>query len=264
MTDLRTTLERTLGDLYSFERELQGGAMSRVFVAMDRQLGREVVMKVLPPEVAAELSADRFRREIQLAAKLQHPHIVPLLSSGEVNGTPYFTMPFVEGESLRARLARVGELPIPDAVKILREVASAVSYAHKHGVVHRDIKPDNVMLSDEFALVTDFGVAKALSASTRPSDAQTLTGLGITLGTPAYMSPEQATADPSVDHRADIYAFGVVAYEMLAGEHPFAHRHSIHALVAAHLTEAPRPLEDIERDIDGLEKEIVALLKEVV
>ena len=256
MTDLRTTLERTLGDLYVFERELQGGAMSRVFLAMDRQLGREVVMKVLPPEVVAELSADRFRREIQLAAKLQHPHIVPLLSSGEVDGTPYFTMPFVEGESLRARIARVGELPIPDAVKILREVASAVSYAHKHGVVHRDIKPDNVMLSDEFALVTDFGVAKALSASTRPSDAQTLTGLGITLGTPAYMSPEQATADPSVDHRADIYAFGVMAYEMLTGTLPFVGR-STQATLAAHAMEKP---EAIERRRPGIPPALGALI----
>ena len=242
MTDLRATLERTLGDLYSFERELQGGAMSRVFVAMDRQLGREVVLKVLPPEIAAELSADRFRREIQLAAKLQHPHIVPLLSSGEVDGTPYFTMPFVEGESLRAHLEKVGELPIPEAVRILREVASAVSYAHKHGVVHRDIKPDNVMLSDEFALVTDFGVAKALSASTKPSQAQTLTGLGITLGTPAYMSPEQATADPSVDHRADIYAFGVMAYEMLTGTLPFVGR-TTQATLAAHAMEKPEAIE---------------------
>ena len=242
MTDLRATLERTLGDIYSFERELQGGAMSRVFVAMDRQLGREVVLKVLPPEIAAELSADRFRREIQLAAKLQHPHIVPLLSSGEVDGTPYFTMPFVEGESLRAHLEKVGELPIPEAVRILREVASAISYAHKHGVVHRDIKPDNVMLSDEFALVTDFGVAKALSASTRPSQAQTITGLGIALGTPAYMSPEQATADPSVDHRADIYAFGVMAYEMLTGTLPFVGR-TTQATLAAHAMEKPEAIE---------------------
>ena len=256
MTDLRATLERTLGDLYVFERELQGGAMSRVFVAMDRQLGREVVMKVLPPDVAAELSADRFRREIQLAAKLQHPHIVPLLSSGEVNGTPYFTMPFVEGESLRARLARVGELPIVEAVRILREVASALSYAHKHGVIHRDIKPDNVMLTDEFALVTDFGVAKALSASTKPSEAQTLTGLGISLGTPAYMAPEQATADPSVDHRADIYAFGVMAYEMLTGTLPFVGR-TLQATLAAHAIEKPEP---IERRRPGIPRALAALI----
>lgn len=256
MTDLRATLERTLGDTYSFERELQGGAMSRVFVVMDRQLGREVVMKVLPPEVGAELSVDRFRREIQLAAKLQHPHIVPLLSSGEVNGSPYFTMPFVEGESLRAHLARVGELPIPEAVRILREVASALSYAHKHGVVHRDIKPDNVMLSDEFALVTDFGVAKALSASTKAPEAQTLTGVGVTLGTPAYMAPEQATADPSVDHRADIYAFGVMAYEMLTGSLPFTSR-SIQATLAAHAMEKP---EAIERRRPGIPPALCALI----
>jgi TolB-like protein/tRNA A-37 threonylcarbamoyl transferase component Bud32/Tfp pilus assembly protein PilF len=256
MTDLRVTLERTLGDLYVFERELQGGAMSRVFLAMDRQLGREIVMKVLPPEVAAELSADRFRREIQLAAKLQHAHIVPLLSSGEVDGTPYFTMPFVEGESLRARLARVGELPIPEAVRILHEVASAVSYAHKHGVIHRDIKPDNVMLSDEIALVTDFGVAKALSASTKPSQAQTLTGLGITLGTPAYMAPEQATADPSVDHRADIYAFGVMAYEMLTGTLPFVGR-TTQATLVAHAIEKPEP---IERRRPGIPPALGALI----
>jgi serine/threonine protein kinase/tetratricopeptide (TPR) repeat protein len=256
MPDLRATLERTLGDLYIFERELPGGAMSRVFVAMDRQLGREVVMKVLPPEVAAELSADRFRREIQFAAKLQHPHIVPLLSSGEVDGTPYFTMPFVEGESLRARLARVGELPIPEAVRILREVASALSYAHKHGVIHRDIKPDNVMLTDEFAVVTDFGVAKALSASTKSSEAQTLTGLGISLGTPAYMAPEQAIADPSVDHRADIYAFGVMAYEMLTGALPFVGR-SLQATLAAHAIEKP---ESIERRRPGIPPALAALV----
>lgn len=256
MTDLRATLQRTLGDLYNFDRELQGGAMSRVFVAMDRQLGREVVVKVLPPEVAAELSADRFRREIQLAARLQHPHIVPLLSSGEVNGLPYFTMPFVEGESLRARLERVGELPIPESVRILREVASALSYAHKHGVAHRDIKPDNVMLTGEFALVTDFGVAKALSASSRAPGAQTLTGVGVTLGTPAYMAPEQATADPSVDHRADIYSVGVMAYEMLTGSLPFAGR-ATQALLAAHAIEKP---ESIERRRRGIPPALGALV----
>jgi serine/threonine-protein kinase len=241
MTDLRATLERTLGDVYTFERELHGGAMSRVFVAMDRQLGRQIVVKVLPPEVAAELSAERFRREIQLAARLQHPHIVPLLSSGEVGGLPYFTMPFVEGESLRERLTRKGELPVSEAVRILRGVASALSYAHKHGVAHRDIKPDNVMLTDELALVTDFGVAKALSVSTNAPEAQTITGVGVSLGTPAYMSPEQATADPSVDHRADIYAFGVMAYEMLTGSLPFSGRPT-QAMLVAHAIEKPEPI----------------------
>lgn len=256
MTDLRATLERTLGDTYSFERELHGAGMSRVFVAIDRQLGREVVVKVLSAEVAAEVSAERFRREIQFAAKLQHPHIVPVLSSGEVAGAPYFTMPFVEGESLRTRLTRVGELPVPEAVRILHEVASALSYAHKHGVVHRDIKPDNVMLSDEFALVTDFGVAKALSASTRAPGNATLTGLGITLGTPAYMPPEQAAADPAVDHRADIYSFGVMAYEILTGSLPFAGR-STQAMLAAHAVEKPEP---IERRRPGIPRALAAVV----
>ena len=159
MTDLRATLERTLGDLYSFERELVGGGMSRVFVAIDRSLGREIIVKVLSTEVAVDLSVERFRREIHLAARLQHPHIVPLLSAGEVDGAPYFTMPFVEGESLRTRLSRVGAMPVAEVVRILREVVSALGYAHKHGVAHRDIKPDNIMLTDVFALVTDFGVA---------------------------------------------------------------------------------------------------------
>jgi len=242
VTDLRATLERTLGDSYTFEREIVGGGMSRVFVAVDRNLGRQIIVKVLSADVGAELSVDRFRREIHLAAKLQHPHIVPLLSAGEVNGAPYFTMPFVEGESLRAKLSRVGELSIREAVRILREVASALSYAHRHGVVHRDIKPDNVMLTDEFALVTDFGVAKALTESSKAPGVATLTGLGVTLGTPAYMAPEQATADPSIDHRADIYAFGVMAYEMLSGSLPFARR-STQAMLAAHAIEKPEPIE---------------------
>lgn len=242
MTDLRATLERFLGDSYTFERELIGGGMSRVFLAIDRSLGREIIVKVLSSEVAADLSVERFRREIHLAARLQHPHIVPLLTAGEVDGAPYFTMPFVEGESLRSRLMRVGELPVPEAVRILREVASALSYAHKHGVAHRDIKPDNVMLTDEFALVTDFGVAKALSESSRAPGAATLTGLGVTLGTPAYMAPEQATADQSANHRVDIYAFGVMAYEMLTGSLPFAGR-SMQAMLAAHVVEKPEPIE---------------------
>ncbi|HEX9083301.1 MAG TPA: protein kinase [Gemmatimonadaceae bacterium] len=257
MTDLLATLERTLGDTYVFEREIVGGSMSRVFVAMDKNLGREIIVKVLSADVAADLSVDRFRREIQLAAKLQHPHIIPLLSAGEIDGAPYFTMPFVEGESLRAKLSRVGELPIGEAVRILREVASALSYAHKHGVAHRDIKPDNVMLSNEFALVTDFGVAKALSdSSVAPGAAVTLTGVGVTLGTPAYMAPEQATADPSIDHRADIYSFGVMAYEMLTGSLPFTGR-SIQATLAAHAIEAPEP---IERRRSGIPRPLAALV----
>jgi serine/threonine-protein kinase len=217
--------------------------MSRVFLARETALGRQVVVKVLPPDLAAALSADRFRREIQLAASLQHPHIVPLLAAGEADtgepgGLLYYTMPLVEGESLRARLFRDGELPVPEAVRVLRDVADALSYAHRHGVVHRDIKPDNVLISDHHALVTDFGVAKAVDeASRHPS----LTATGLALGTPAYMAPEQAAADPHTDHRADIYALGVLGYEILAGRPPFTGP-SPQAVIAAQLTQPAPPL----------------------
>src|SRR5712691_8139244 len=214
--------------------------MSRVFVAEETALDRKVVIKVLPPETAAQVSLERFKREILLAAKLQHPHIVPLLTAGESNGLPYFTMPFVDGESLRVRLARHGELPVNHAIRMLREIASALAYAHEHGIVHRDIKPDNVLLSGGSAMVTDFGVAKALSASSNAEHGG-MTSLGVAFGTPAYMSPEQASADPSVDHRADIYSVGVLAYELLTGQPPFAGR-TPQNLLAAHVTEAPEAI----------------------
>src|SRR5688572_15377709 len=166
LTELREQLQTTLGSAYTLERELGGGGMSRVFIAEDTSLGRKVVVKVLLPELAATVNVERFRREIQVAARLQHPHIVPVHSAGVSDGLPYYTMPFIEGESLRARLARAGELPVHDAARILRDVLSALSYAHEHGVVHRDIKPDNVLLTGNHAVVADFGVAKALSAST--------------------------------------------------------------------------------------------------
>lgn len=240
MAELRDHLQATLGDSLILEQELGGGGMSRVFVAHEPALGRKVVVKVLPPEMAAAVSIDRFRREIKLAAQLQHPHIVPLLAAGETNGLPYYTMPFVRGDSLRTRLAKAGELPVAESVRILREIASALAYAHEAGVVHRDIKPENVLISGGSAVVTDFGVAKALTASSG-SNAGTLTSLGVALGTPAYMAPEQATADPNVDHRADIYAVGVMAYEMLSGSTPFQGR-SPQATLAAQVTENPEPI----------------------
>ncbi|HEY7634335.1 MAG TPA: serine/threonine-protein kinase, partial [Gemmatimonadales bacterium] len=218
--------------------------MSRVFVAEETSLGRKIVIKVLPPELAAGLSVDRFRREIHLAASLQHPHIVPLLSAGEAGDLLYYSMPLVEGESLRARLTRESELPVPESVRILRDVADALSYAHRHGVVHRDIKPDNVLLSDSHALVTDFGVAKALDEARDSS----ITGTGLALGTPAYMAPEQAAADPHTDHRADIYALGVLGYEILAGRPPFTGP-SAQAVVAAHLAQRPTPVSDLRPNV---------------
>ena len=239
--DLRARLQGALGPAYALERELGGGGMARVFVARDEALGREIVVKVLPPDAAAAVSAERFKREIALAAGLQHPHIVPVLGAGETaNGLPYYTMPFVAGESLRQRLAREGELPVAEIAAVLKDVARALAYAHGRGVVHRDVKPDNVLLSGGAAVVTDFGVAKALSASATSGSGTPLTQLGTVLGTPAYAAPEQAAGD-AVDHRADLYALGVVAYEMLAGRPPFDHR-GAQRLLAAHATETPEPI----------------------
>ena len=238
MIDLAARLQAALGAGYRVERELGGGGMSRVFVAHDTELTREVVVKVLPPEMAAGVNAERFRREIQLAASLQHPHIVPLLHAGRTDDLVWYTMPLIEGESLRALLAREGEQPVGEAVRILRDIVDALAYAHAHGVVHRDIKPDNVLVSGRHALVTDFGVAKALSSAATES---TLTSVGVALGTPAYMAPEQAAADPGVDHRADIYALGALAYELLTGAPPFSGM-SAQQILAAHVTQTPAPI----------------------
>ena len=253
--DLKVRLEKTLGGTYTIERELGGGSMSRVFLAHDNSLDRKIVLKVLPAEMAATVMLDRFRREIQLAAQLQHPHIVPLFSAGEVDGVPYFTMPFVNGESLRKKLGHGGSLPISECVRILREVASALAYAHQYGVVHRDIKPENVLLSHGSACVTDFGVAKAIRAAQRKTDGD-LTSAGIAIGTPAYMSPEQSTGDPEIDHRADIYALGVMAYEMLAGARPFIAK-SQQALLAAQALEKPRPIKERRSDVPDLLAQLV-------
>jgi serine/threonine-protein kinase len=231
-------LQAALASSYRIERELGGGGMSRVFVATEIALDRKVVIKVLPPEMAAGVNVERFRREIQLAASLQHPHIVPLHAAGQAGDLFYYTMPLVEGETLRARIARESEMPVADAVRFLRDVADALAHAHSHGVVHRDIKPDNVLISGRHALVTDFGVAKAISESTGQSS---LTSAGLALGTPAYMAPEQAAADPHVDHRADIYAVGALAYEVLSGRPPFIGP-SPQTVLAAHVTQAAEPI----------------------
>ena len=238
---LQSQLQASLGTSYTIEGELGGGGMSRVFVAVEHTLARKLVVKVLAPEMSAAVSHERFRREILLAARLQHPSIVPLIAAGDADGLPYFTMPFVDGESLRARLVRTGPLPAAEVARILRDVASALAYAHERGVVHRDIKPDNILLTKHHAQVADFGVAKAIAASTTRADVLSqagITSMGVALGTPAYMAPEQALADPAIDHRADLYALGVTAYEMLTGNTPFAGR-SAQAMVAAHAIELP-------------------------
>jgi TolB-like protein/Tfp pilus assembly protein PilF len=259
VADIREDLQRALGTAYTIERELGGGGMSIVFVATDNALGREVVIKVLPQELAATVSVDRFKREIMLSAALQHPHIVPVLSAGQADQLPYFIMPYVDGESVRSRMAR-GPLSVRETVTILKDVARALAYAHGRGIIHRDIKPDNILLSGGAAVVTDFGVAKAISASRervtlggRPTssggwNSGTITSVGTSLGTPLYMAPEQAAADPNTDHRADLYALGVVAYEMLVGAPPFYGR-TPQALLAAQLTEQPKPISSRRYDV---------------
>ena len=242
MAELRDRLQSALGDTYRVEKELGGGGMSRVFLAQEVRLGRQVVVKVLPPEMAAGVSAERFEREIQLAAKLQHPHIVPLLTAGAKGDLLYYVMPHIAGESLRARIAHERALPVGETVRILRDVCDALAYAHGHGVVHRDVKPDNVLLSGKHALVTDFGVAKAVSMSSGAKGGEgTLTSLGMALGTPAYMAPEQAAGDPTVDHRADLYAVGAMGYELLAGRTPFGGL-SPQGMLAAQVTATPDPV----------------------
>jgi serine/threonine-protein kinase len=243
---LRDQLQASLGDAYVLEQELGGGGMSRVFVAEDRALGRKVVVKVLSPELAAGVSSERFSREIRVAAGLQQANIVPLHAAGETCGLPYYTMPFVEGQSLRQRLTVSGPLSIGEAINVLRDVARALAYAHEHGVIHRDIKPENVLLSGDAAVVTDFGIAKALSAArgerAAPAeqednrDPTALTVAGAAIGTPAYMAPEQALGDPDTDHRADVYSFGCLAYELLTGNTPF-HGRSMQQVLVAHVQE---------------------------
>lgn len=245
MAQLTERLQQALGGAYRIGDELGTGGMSRVFVAEETELGRGIVVKVLPPELTAEVNVDRFRREIQWAARLQHPHIVPLLVAGSREGLLYYTMPRITGESLRARLQRCGKLPIPEIVRLMREVADALEYAHEQNIIHRDIKPDNILVSGHHALVTDFGVAKALSLATGE---QTLTSQGIAIGTPAYMSPEQVSADPAIDHRTDIYALGIVGYEMLVGSPPFLGE-TIQETLAAHITKRPPPMDSRRGDI---------------
>ncbi|MEP7326920.1 MAG: protein kinase [Gemmatimonadota bacterium] len=238
MLDVMTSLQSALADRYRLERELGSGGMATVYLAQDLKHDRKVAIKVLRPELAVVIGAERFLREIKTIATLQHPHILGLIDSGEVNGTAYYVMPFVEGESLRDRLNREKQLPINDAVRLATEVAAALDYAHRHGVIHRDIKPENIMLHDGSALVADFGIALAISSA---GGGKRMTETGMSLGTPHYMSPEQAMGEREITARSDVYALGAMTYEMLIGEPPFTGP-TAQAIIAKVMTSEPAGL----------------------
>src|SRR6185436_16260375 len=238
------SLALALADRYRIERELGQGGMATVYLAHDLRHDRDVAIKVLHPDLGAALGADRFLAEIKTTAKLQHPHILPLLDSGSADGLLWYAMPYVEGETLRGRLQRETQLPIADAVRLATEVAGALEYAHRHGVVHRDIKPENILLQDGSALVADFGIALAV----QEAGGERMTQTGMSLGTPQYMSPEQAMGQRVIDARSDIYALGAVTYEMLIGEPPFTGP-SAQAIVAKVITESPREMTGQRRSV---------------
>src|SRR5436309_2024154 len=236
MADQLARLQAALADRYAIEHELGRGGMATVYLAQDLKHRRLVAIKVLKPELAAALGPERFLREIETAARLNHPHILPLHDSGEADSFLYYVMPYVEGESLRERLTREGQLPLDDALRIAREVASALSHAHSHDIVHRDIKPENILVSGGEAVVTDFGIARAITAAA----GDTLTGTGIAIGTPGYMSPEQTTGGARLDGRSDIYSLACVLYEMLAGDPPYVASSSEAILARQSMDPVPR------------------------
>src|SRR4051812_8714060 len=245
MTDIVSTLTQQLAGHYRVERELGAGGMATVYLARDLKHDRDVAIKVLHPELGAAIGAERFLREIRVAASLHHPNILPLYDSGEADGTLYYVMPVAGERSLRGRLTRDRALSTAEAVRLAREVASGLDYAHRHGVVHRDIKAENVLLHEGHALIADFGIAKALTAARTQEGgvSTTLTQAGGTIGTPTAMAPEQAVAG-TVDHRTDLYAWGLLTYELLSGAHPFARHVTPQTLIAAHLTEPPPPFKE--------------------
>jgi len=253
VTDVVARLTTALADHYQIERELGQGGMATVYLAHDVRHHRRVAIKVLRPELAAVIGAERFLREIEIAAQLSHPHILPLYDSGQVDGLLYYVMPHIEGESLRRRLDREKQLPIPEAVRLAQQVASALDYAHRQGILHRDIKPDNVLVHEGEALVADFGIALAVSAA----GGERLTETGLSLGTPFYMSPEQATGDRELDARSDMYSLGCVLYEMLAGEPPYT-GNTAQAVVAKLLTEHPRDMRILRDTVPAVLERAVA------
>lgn len=249
-------LSESLAGRYTIEREIGHGGMSMVYLGVDEKHDRRVAVKVIHPEIAFSISGQRFLREIEIAAHLAHPNIIPLLDSGEADGYLYHVTPYMEGETLGERLNRERLLSIDDAVHIAREIADALNYAHSEGIVHRDVKPENIMLSRGHALVMDFGVARAINVG----GGDRLTRTGIILGTPAYMSPEQAAGERDIDRRSDIYALGCVVYEMLCGEPPLIGRTSLNTM-ARHIKESPRSIRTIRDSIHpGMDKTICKAL----
>ncbi len=244
MTDVLTRLRNALSGHYAVERELGQGGMATVYLATDVKHRRQVAIKVLAPDISRSVGPDRFLREIEIAAGLTHPHILPVFDSGDADGLLYYVMPFIAGESLRDRLRRERALPVDDALRITREVASALDYAHRKGFVHRDIKPENILLEDGHAVVADFGVARALAAA----GDHKLTGTGLAIGTPQYMSPEQSTGDENVDGRSDLYALACVTYEMIAGRAVFEGASHV-SVIKKHLTEPPRRLDQVRPEV---------------
>src|SRR6476660_4974396 len=259
MSSLSSRISGALSGHYRLEDEIGAGGMATVWLAQDLRHDRKVAVKVLRPELAAVIGAERFLAEIKTTANLQHPHILPLHDSGEAGGTVFYVMPFVEGESLRDRLTRERQLPIADAVRIATEVASALDYAHRHGVVHRDIKPENILLHDGQALVADFGIALAVSSA----GGTRMTETGMSLGTPHYMSPEQAMGERAITPRSDVYALGAITYEMLIGDPPFTGS-TAQAIVAKVMTERPAPLQrQRERVPDAVEDAVLTALEKL-
>ncbi|MBA3646597.1 MAG: protein kinase [Gemmatimonadaceae bacterium] len=247
MNELLDRLRTVFADSYQVDEELTGGGMSRLFRATDLALNRQIVIKILPPELTSELMAARFKRESEVTAHLQHPHILPIITAGLKDGLLYYVMPFIPGESLRAKLKRDTRVPVDESVSILREVASALAYAHREGVIHRDIKPENILLQQGHAVLADFGIAAALAGPAHVSG-ERLTATGISLGTVGYMAPEQTLGGSDIDARADIYSLGVVGHEMLVGSPPFGGR-TTQAIIAAHLTQKPPRLDDLDDEI---------------
>ncbi|MDQ2768134.1 MAG: serine/threonine-protein kinase, partial [Gemmatimonadota bacterium] len=245
-----TLLTATLADRYSFERELGRGGMATVYLAHELKHARQVAIKVLHAELAASLGAERFLREIGIVARLSHPHIVPLIDSGDADGVLYYVSPYVSGGSLRDRLLRERRLPLADALRIAREVGTALDYAHRNGFVHRDVKPENILFADGQAVLADFGVARAYGARDADRDTDSVTEAGLALGTPAYMSPEQASGDRDLGSPSDVYSLACVVYEMLAGEPPLMGK-SARSTIAKQVTETPRPIRALRPEVSA-------------